>query len=47
MEYSTGSAWIGGVKVCSATAGRPTNAEEVGPGWVDTGTIAKSARITS
>ena len=45
MEYSTGTAWIGGVKVCSATASRPGGADEVGPGWVDVTAIAKGARV--
>ena len=31
MEYNTGSAWIEGHKVCSATASRPPGAEEAGP----------------
>ena len=46
MEYNTGSAWIEGHKVCSATASRPPGAEEAGPGWVNTPLIAKLARVT-
>ena len=46
MEYNTGSAWIEGHKVCSATASRPPRAEEAGPGWVNTPLIAKLAKVT-
>ena len=45
MEYSSGSAWINGHKVCSATAGKAPNAEDVGPGWVDIATIARVLRL--
>ncbi|CAE7690139.1 unnamed protein product [Symbiodinium sp. CCMP2592] len=46
MEFSTGSAWVNSVKVCSATAPRPGGTEEAGPGWVDIAAIAKATRTT-
>eukprot|EP00439_Symbiodinium_sp_Y106_P080186 s907_g18.t4 len=41
MEYSSGSAWINGHKVCSATAGKMPGTEDVGPGWVDIATVTR------
>ena len=45
MEYSSGSAWINGNNVCSATAGKIQSAEDAGPGWVDIGGIARALHV--
>ena len=46
VEFNTGSAWIDGRKVCSATVGKPPTCEEAGPGWVDLNAIASGAKVT-
>ncbi|CAE7573262.1 pksJ [Symbiodinium sp. CCMP2592] len=44
MEFSTGTAWINGVKVSSATAPKPGGTEDAGPGWINLSEIAKATR---
>ena len=43
VEYSTGTAWYNGGKVCSGTAPKPgDDATEAGAGWIDLAKIARN-----
>ena len=46
MEFSTGTAWVRNVKICSATAPRPGGTEEAGPGWADIAAIVTATKST-
>ena len=43
VEYSTGTAWYNGGKICSGTAPKPgDDATEAGAGWIDLAKIARN-----
>ena len=44
VEFATGSVWLGGTKVSSATAEQPKSAEKAGAGWVDVTMLAKALK---
>ena len=44
VEFATGSVWLGGAKVPSATAAHPKAAEKAGAGWVDVTMLAKALK---
>ena len=46
-EWPTGTVWRRGTRICSATTGKPSEAEDAGAGWISLKAIGRGLSQTS